>query len=459
MVPQDSDGTPEPTLPASSIAVRRLLLVNSAQQVPSAQVDFRSSFREPEVPEVAVAEEAGDAVSDTVSVEHESDLRSIVPSEASIEFADDPGIHQAAITRGFSAGLVQLDGFHVTEIFERRAHVMGVVPHFMRAAFSSAMKAACEGILSGFSVGDLILQERAWKSLPSPSDACCVDPIEEDMSPRRNLSKGWQCSIRGIGRSWFCTASACLNKHPRIWCEEAASTIQTLWRPELFGPRDSSSWERFLQVSKHLRVHVSHQARLQTLRALTSPERRPPVPREPILPHLASAVPESPFDLDFDRFVKHQVLREEEQCQGPSGLTTEHLQPILENDSSLTALFRVGVLFSRGHVPPGVLEAVRLGRITALAKPDDGIRGIVVGDVLRRVVAKTIAQQIGDQVEKSTVPFQFALKTKAGSECVAHTLRTLSELDEATTILSVDGVGAFDLISRLRHDARSRRHA
>ena len=64
------------------------------------------------------------------------------------------------------------------------------------------------------------------------------------------------------------------------------------------------------------------------------------------------------------------------------------------------------------------------------------------------VVAKTIAQQIGDQVEKSTAPFQFALKTRAGSECVAHTLRTLSELNEATTILSVDGVGAFDLISR-----------
>ena len=125
-------------------------------------------------------------------------------------------------------------------------------------------------------------------------------------------------------------------------------------------------------------------------------------------------------------------------------MTTEHLHPILENDSSLTALFRVGVLFSRGHVPPGALEALRLGRITALAKPDGGIRGIVVGGV----VAKSIAQQIGDQVEKSAAPFQFALKTRAGSECVAHTLRTLSELNEATTILSVDGVGAFDLISR-----------
>ena len=149
-------------------AVRRLLLVNSAQQVPSAQVISGPASVSPEVPVVAVhalADEARDAVSDTVSVEHESDLRSVVPSEASSELADNPGIRQAANTRGFSVGLVQLDGFLVTEIFERRAHVMRVVPHFMRAAFSSAMKAACEGILSGFSAGDLILQERAWKLL------------------------------------------------------------------------------------------------------------------------------------------------------------------------------------------------------------------------------------------------------------------------------------------------------
>ena len=129
-------------------------------------------------------------------------------------------------------------------------------------------------------------------------------------------------------------------------------------------------------------------------------------------------------------------------------MTTEHFHPILENDASLIALFRVAVLFSRGQVPPNVLEGLRLGRITALAKPDGGVRGIVVGDVFRRIVARTIAQQIGDQVEKATAPYQFALKTRAGCECVSHTLRTLAEMDEATTILSVDGVGAFDLISR-----------
>ena len=32
--------------------------------------------------------------------------------------------------------------------------------------------------------------------------------------------------------------------------------------------------------------------------------------------------------------------------------------------------------------------------------------------------------------------------------CVSHVLQTLTDLDEQATILSVDGVGAFDFISR-----------
>ena len=48
-----------------------------------------------------------------------------------------------------------------------------------------------------------------------------------------------------------------------------------------------------------------------------------------------------------------------------------------------------------------------------------GVRGIVVGDVLRRL-GRTIAQQVMPVVERFTAPFQYALKTRAGTECVAH---------------------------------------
>ena len=48
----------------------------------------------------------------------------------------------------------------------------------------------------------------------------------------------------------------------------------------------------------------------------------------------------------------------------------------------------------------------------------------------------------------NTAPFQCALRTRAGCECASHVLQTLTDLDPTATILSLDGVGAFDFVSR-----------
>ena len=45
-------------------------------------------------------------------------------------------------------------------------------------------------------------------------------------------------------------------------------------------------------------------------------------------------------------------------------------------------------------------------------------------------------------------PFQFGLSTRAGAEAVAHALSVATELDPDATVLSVDGIGAFDTVSR-----------
>ena len=59
-----------------------------------------------------------------------------------------------------------------------------------------------------------------------------------------------------------------------------------------------------------------------------------------------------------------------------------------------------------------------------------------------------MAKQCSKSAEAATAPFQYAFQTRAGSECVSHVLQTLTDLDPRATILSVDGVGAFDFISR-----------
>ena len=99
-------------------------------------------------------------------------------------------------------------------------------------------------------------------------------------------------------------------------------------------------------------------------------------------------------------------------------------------------------------IPEEMARAIRLGTLTALQKPDGGVRSIVVGDVFRQKVARTKAQQYSKLGEVATHLFQFALSTRAGTECVTHMVQALTSEDRDATILSIDGIGAYDLISR-----------
>ena len=129
-------------------------------------------------------------------------------------------------------------------------------------------------------------------------------------------------------------------------------------------------------------------------------------------------------------------------------MTVEHLQPLLDHSKDAKQFSQVAELLSRAEVPASVRDAVRLGRLTALRKPDGGVRGIVAGDIVRRLVARTMSQQLMEDVERATAPFQYALSTRAGCECIAHALQGIIELDPRATVMSIDGISAYDLISR-----------
>ena len=97
-------------------------------------------------------------------------------------------------------------------------------------------------------------------------------------------------------------------------------------------------------------------------------------------------------------------------------MTVEHLRPLLDLVRDQQLFCKVAERLARADVPPSIVEAIRMGRMTALRKTNGGVRGIVVGDVVRRLVARTVAQQLGPSVEAATAPYQYALSTRAGSE-------------------------------------------
>eukprot|EP00973_Karenia_brevis_P036587 5043834-Karenia_brevis.AAC.1 len=85
-----------------------------------------------------------------------------------------------------------------------------------------------------------------------------------------------------------------------------------------------------------------------------------------------------------------------------------------------------------------------LANMTALQKKDGGVRGIATGSAFRRLVARTLARQFLPAIEAACSPFQFALSTRAGTDCVGHAIRVLTDHDPRATVLSIDGVGAYD---------------
>ena len=146
-----------------------------------------------------------------------------------------------------------------------------------------------------------------------------------------------------------------------------------------------------------------------TRAVLMDPAKRPPVPREPLPRHLAEAIP---IRFDLDPVLFSQNLR----CARRGGhcWTIHTTWNVSGGWVKSWQKLRLQMLWWTPFV---------WGRITALSKPFGGVRGIVSGDIIRRPVARTVAQHLNPEVEKATAPFQFALTTRCGGECVAHAIQ------------------------------------
>ena len=134
---------------------------------------------------------------------------------------------------------------------------------------------------------------------------------------------------------------------------------------------------------------------------------------------------------------------------GPGGYTYEHLRVLLDEVARFDLLLEAASSLAQAKLPVGIATALTGARLTALAKPDGGVRGIATGCSLRRLVARTLAKQFAKDFETECAPFQYALSTRAGTDYVGHMLRAATDSDAAATVLSVDGIGAYDHVSRL----------
>ena len=167
-------------------------------------------------------------------------------------------------------------------------------------------------------------------------------------------------------------------------------------------------------------------------------EKQPRAVKWPLPEDVRAFQPEEAVSLSRNLFADCLKSSPRGSAPGPGGGTFEQLRVLLDEEDALEELLAAAQSLARADLPAEVAEAYMQARLTALRKPTSGVRGIATGTSLRRLVARTLARQFGPEVEAACAPYQFALSTRAGTDCVGHVVRSLTDARATATLLSID---------------------
>ena len=98
--------------------------------------------------------------------------------------------------------------------------------------------------------------------------------------------------------------------------------------------------------------------------------------------------PEVPVELDRATFLTSVF------SLGPRGCTYEHLKVLYDEYHTMELLLADCTSVAQAKVPAKMRPALMSARLTVLAKPDGGVRGIATGSSVRRLVGKSLGSKI-----------------------------------------------------------------
>ena len=143
-----------------------------------------------------------------------------------------------------------------------------------------------------------------------------------------------------------------------------------------------------------------------TLQELRDPNRRPQEPYHDFPDAIREFQPASPPNLPATQLLTNRRRARKGAAPGPSGYTSEVLRLVLDDEGTTSQFVAVATRIANAELPPQISQALGLGRMVALQKPNGRVRGIVVGDIFRRLVARCLAQTYAAQIHTACKPHQ-----------------------------------------------------
>ena len=343
--------------------------------------------------------------------------------------------------RFLHTGLESLDSVDLHVVFRTRALVMKSVPFLLKGSFRAALICALREVLDGNNQGHELRVERGWKMLTLLPRMLLARPRGGKVSKKKLQAR---IDLFASGQS---VVVGCERRVRSCWgCFEGASITQTQTgqHPDE-GAEGGSARAAGRQALEGADVAPGN---LATLAQLTNPARRPPIPRD----HLswsATAVPAQPFELDPELFCKNLRSARRGAAPGPSIWHDNGTPPRLGRFRPRHGSLRQ----FRRACEPGVCPQRRFGRVPTWSRHCPSKAGW--WDSGNRCWRHSQIDHPHDcpadlQTSRggNSPAHQYALQTKSRGECVSHMVQMLTQLNPRQTVVSVDGVGAFDLVSR-----------
>ena len=301
-----------------------------------------------------------DSDTDTVGGGSDVEVGEILePTVVETPVAMEPRVR--APVRAFAS----LDAVDLSDLFETRAKVMRSVPHVLRRAFRMALRVACQEIIEGI-VRSCLAGSSFWfcrgrMMLFRPSRGGTVSRKKLESRVRQFQEGNWISLLRESVSCADVAHSSAVRRRRGSSDEEAVRATRAL---SLVQMGELSAARQALEGASLAPGNLS------TLGMLTDPTRNPLVARSSLSPEVLNAQPSEPFILDRVEFLTCLRKSRRGAAAGPSGMTSDHLFPLLENEGDSERLAEVASLLAVGRVPDEIIEALRLGRLTALSKPD-----------------------------------------------------------------------------------------
>ena len=99
------------------------------------------------------------------------------------------------------------------------------------------------------------------------------------------------------------------------------------------------------------------------------------------------------------------------------------------------------------YVDPVGISALVACRLIALDK-SPGVRPIGIGETIRRIIGRSIATTISDDIQAAAGPLQVCAGHLSGCEAAVHAMRRVYEAPETEAMIVVDASNAFNALNR-----------